>query len=224
MTNRKVAVAVLCGAGFTSLVLLLIKLSSPSVIALFLGLPLLPGGAIAHFLARSQDIDPPLLVLAANAIVYAGIAYAALRTFGAGIAAEKMRSSAIKLAFPVAVLVGLVCVPVLNPLWPRGMVELTRQEKNLQDAFPLGTGVDEARTVLRSKAIRFQEQIMSSDTVVVDRPEKSITAAAGDRVISARLETQASQFPCGYDIEIVLLFGPNEKLKDQYVRRLRLCP
>jgi hypothetical protein len=224
MTNRKVAVAVLCGAGFTALVLLLIKLSSPSVFALLLGLPLLPGGAIAHFLVKSQEIDPPLLVLAANAIVYAAIAYAALCIFGGGVAAEKMRSLAIKLVFPVAILVGLVCVPVLNPLWPRGVMELTQQEKDLQDAFPLGMGVDEARTVLRSKAIRFQEQTMSSGTVVANRPDKSIRAAAGDRVISARLETQASQFPCGYDIEIILLFGPDEKLKDQRVRRLRLCP
>ena len=68
------------------------------------------------------------------------------------------------------------------------------------------------------------EETETSQAAVINRSEKSITAAAGDRVISARLETEASQFPCGYDIEVVLLFGPDERMKDQYVHRLRLCP
>jgi hypothetical protein len=224
MAKRKVAVALLCGAGFVSLVVLLLKISSASAVSALLGLLLLPGGIIAHVLARSEEFGPPLLVLASNALVYSGVAYAAISIFGRGVTAEKMRLATIRLVFPVAILIGLVCIPALNPLWPRGMLELTRQEKLLQDALPLGMGMDGARAVLRSKGIQFQEQTETSLAVLLNRQDKSITAAAGDRVISARLETEASQFPCGYDIEVVLLFGPDERLKDQYVHRLRLCP
>jgi hypothetical protein len=224
MAKYRVAVALLCGAGFTSLLLLLIKLSLPSGIALLLSLLLLPGSAIAHLAVRSEEIGPPLLVLAANAVVYAAVSFVGLFIFGRGVAPEKMRLTAMRLVLPVVILIGLVCVPALNPLWPRGMKELTKQETTLQDALPMGMGVDGARAVLRSKGIQFQEQTETSKAVVVDRQDRNITAAADDRVISARLGTEASQFPCGYDIEVVLLFGPDEKMKDQYVHRLRLCP
>jgi hypothetical protein len=212
------------GAGFTSVVLLLIKLSSPSGIALLLTLLLLPGSVVAHIAVRSQEIGPPLPVVIANAVVYAAASFVGLWIFGHDITSEKMRLATIKLVFPVAILIGFICSPALNPLWPRGMTELTKQEKVLQDALPVGMGMDVARAVLRSKGIEFHEETETSQAIVLDRQDRRITAAAGDRVISARLETEASQFPCGYDIEVVLLFGPNERIKDQYVHRLRLCP
>jgi hypothetical protein len=84
--------------------------------------------------------------------------------------------------------------------------------------------MDGARAVLRSKGIQFQEKTETSQAVLLDRQDKSIPAAAGDRVISARLETEASQFPFGFDIEVILLFGPDDRLKDQYVHRLRSFP
>jgi hypothetical protein len=224
MAKYRVAVALLCGSGFTSLVLLLIKLSSPSGIALLLSLLLLPGSVIAHLAVRSREIGPPLIVLAGNVIVYAVVLFVGLSIFARGVEAGKIRLAAAWLVLPVAILTGLVSIPALNPLWPHGMVELTRQEKALQDALPVGMGMDGARAVLHSKGIRFQEQTETSPSSVINRPDKSITAGTGDRVISARLETEASQFPCGYDIEVVLLFGPDDRLRDQYVHRLRLCP
>jgi|HubBroStandDraft_1064217.scaffolds.fasta_scaffold30561_2 hypothetical protein len=224
MAKYRITVALLCGTGFTSVLLLLIKLSSPSGIALLLSLLLLPGSVIAHLPVRSEEIDPPLLMLAANTVVYAAISFVGFSIFGRAVVADKMRLVTMRLVFPVAILIGLVCIPALNPLWPRGMTELTKQEKVLQDALPVGMGMDGARAVLRSKGIQFQEETETSKAVVVNRPDGSITATAGDQVISARLETEASQFPCGYDIEVVLLFGPDERMKDQYVHRLRLCP
>ena len=224
MVKYRVAVALLCGAGFTSLLVILIKLSMPSGIALLLSLLLLPGSAVAHLAVGSREIGPPPLVLAANAIVYAVVLFVGLSIFARGVAAGKIRLAAAWLVLPVVILTGLVCIPALNPLWPRGMMELTRQEKGLQDALPVGMGMDGARVVLRSKGIQFQEETETSQAVVLEQPDRSITAAVGDRVISARLETEASQFPCGYDIQVVLLFGPDEIMKDRYVHRLRLCP
>jgi hypothetical protein len=224
MAKYRITVALLCGTGFTSVLLLLIKPSSPSGIALLLSLLLLPGSLVAHLTVRSQEIGPPILVLTANAVVYAVVLFVGLSIFARCVAAEKMRLATIRLVFPVAILTGLVCTPTLNPLWPRGMTELTKQEETLRDALPVGIGMDGARSVLRSKGIQFQEETETSQAVVVDRPDRTIAAAAGDRVISARLETGASQFPCGYAIEVVLLFGPDERMKDKYVHRLRLCP
>jgi hypothetical protein len=224
MGKYRVALTLLCGAGFTSLLLLSIKLLSASGIALLLSLLLLPGIAVANLPVRSQELGPSLLVLAGNAVVYAVVFFVGLYIFGRGAAAERIRLATMRLALPVAVLVGLACTPALNPLWPRGMKELTKEEKVLQDALPVGMALDGARAVLRSKGIQFQEETETSKVAVVNRAEGSITAVAGDRVISARLETEASQFPCGYDIEVVLLFGPDERMKDEYIHRLRLCP
>jgi hypothetical protein len=220
----KIAAALLCGAGFASLSLLLIKISSPSAASLFLALLLLPGGFFAHLVVRSDYLGPPLLVLAANSLVYSGVAYAGISMLGRSVAAQKMRLTTMTLMLPVAILVSLACVPRLNPLWPRGMTELAKQEKIIQEALPVGMGLETARAVLRSKGIQFQEQTETSQAVLLERLDRNIIAAAGDRVISARLETEASQFPCGYDMEIVLLFGQDDRLKEQYVHRLRVCP
>ena len=137
---------------------------------------------------------------------------------------ERMRIAAIRLLIPAVVLIGLICVPSLNPLWPRGTAELTGKVESVQNAFHVGMELENARAVLRSREIRFQEVAETSAMQILQEPGRSMTAAAGDRVLSARLETDAGEFPCGYDIEVVLLFGPDERLKDQYVHRLRLCP
>jgi hypothetical protein len=224
MTKYKVAIALSCGAGFTSLVLLMLNLSSVSALSTLLTAFLLPGGIPADLVLKPKEFSPPFVIFAANALVYSGVAYAGISVFCRSIVVEKMRLAALRLLPPAVILVGLTCIPVLNPLWPRGMAELTKQEKDLQAALPMGVGLERARAVLRSKGIQFQETTEISQAVLLDRQDKSITAAAGDRVISARVETDAGQFLCGYDMEVVLLFGPDEKLKDQYIHRLRLCP
>ena len=104
------------------------------------------------------------------------------------------------------------------------MLELKKQETELQSAFPLGMELNKSRAVLLSKAIQFHEETESSDIVVLERQGTRLAAAARDRVLSARFQTGASVFPCGYDMEIVLLFNPDGKLKEQYVHRLRVCP
>jgi hypothetical protein len=139
--------------------------------------------------------------------------------------AETMRLAAIKLAVPVAFLVGLVCIPALNPLWPRGMTELASQEKNLREGLPVGMALEPARAFLRSQGIQFYENTEEKHGIILDDAKgATVTASPGDRVISARFQTAASQFPCGYDMQIVLLFGRDDKLKQQYVHRLRVCP
>ena len=138
---------------------------------------------------------------------------------------ETMRLAAMRFVAPVAILFSLSCVPALNPLWPRGLAELATRESELQHALPLNMGLDRARTVLQSKGIPFHEDTEPNQTIVLDDGRGlSISAAPGDRVVSARLQTEARAFPCGYDIQIVLLFGPDERMRQQYVHRFPLCP
>jgi len=225
MAKYRIAVALLSGSGFASFVLLLLQVSPAAIISGVLGLFLTPGGVLADLLSRSKEFSPPLAVLAANALVYSAVALAAVLACGRSVSAATMRLAAIRLTGPVAILVCLACVPAFNPLWPRGMTELAKQERELQEALPLGTGLDHARAVLRSKGIQFQEEAETAQTVVLDDAKgKSITAVPGDRVVWARLETGASQFPCGYEIEVILLFGQDDRLKQQHIHRLRLCP
>jgi hypothetical protein len=224
MVKYKIIVALSCGVVFTSLTLLLLNLSSTARLSVVLSVILFPGGILTDFLLRPKEFSPPLLVSFANILIYSAVAYAVVSVFCRKVPVERMRTAAIRLLIPAVVLIGLICVPSLNPLWPRGMAELTGKVESLQNAFHAGMELENARAVLRSREIRFQEVTETSSMQILEEPGRSMTAAAGDRVLSARLETDAGEFPCGYDIEVVLLFGPDERLKDQYVHRLRLCP
>lgn len=185
----------------------------------------MPGGIVADLVLKPKEFSPPILILAANSLIYSAITYAGVSVLGRGLGAEKMRTAMIRLVLPVAVLVGLVCIPKLNPLWPRGVRELTAQQEALQGALPIGIELDRARAVLRSRGIQFYEETETAEKVVLDDGMgMRVTATPGDHVVSARLQTEARAFPCGYDIEVLLLFRPDQTMRQQYVHPLRICP
>lgn len=126
MAKYKIAVALSCGAGFTSLLLLLLKVSSAPALTTVLSVFLFPGGIIADLVLKPREFSPPLVIFAANALVYSGVGYAVVLVCCRSVAMEKMRLVAMRLVTPAVILVGLACIPVLNPLWPRGMAELFR--------------------------------------------------------------------------------------------------
>jgi hypothetical protein len=125
---------------------------------------------------------------------------------------------------PVTVLAALACIPSMNPLWPHGMRELTKQETDLQTAIPAGMSLEQVRGVLNSRKIQFYESTEPSDGVVLQNAETTITAQSGDTVVVSRFQTEAFEFPCGYDMQIVLVFGHDRNLKDRYIHRFRMCP
>jgi hypothetical protein len=125
---------------------------------------------------------------------------------------------------PVTVAAVLACFPSMNPLWPHGMKELARQESDLQSAIPLGVSLEQVRDVLNSRKIQFYESTEPSDRVVLQNPEETITAQSGDTVLVSRFQTEAFEYPCGYDMQLVLVFGHNRNLTQRYVHRFRMCP
>jgi len=80
------------------------------------------------------------------------------------------------------------------------------------------------RGVLNSKKIQFYESTEPSDGVVLENADTTMTAHAGDTVLVSRFDTKAFEFPCGYDMQIILVFGNDRNLKQRYIHRFRMCP
>jgi len=215
---RRIAFALLCGAGFTALLSLALHLSYVNLLASLL---LAPGGLIQALLGGT---DSPLAILSADFFVYSALVFVIASSLsGIRRTADSYRVR-LWLAFPVGVLVCMACIPTLDPLWPTGMTQLARREAQLYEILPVGIDLEQARGALGSEGIRFWEQVQQSDRVVLTRPEGSISAASGDTVISAQIPTNAGQFPCGYRIDIVLVFGKERRLTERYIHRFRICP
>ena len=219
----EVAIAILCGTGLPSLLLLLLRIAPVALVSVALALPLVPGFVLAGLLWRSEATSPPLAVVALNAMVYSTIALGIVSAVCRDVGTAALRLVTIRLLVPAFVLTGLTCIPALNPLWPRGMTELAKQEVELQAALPLNMDLAHARDVLRSRGV-LHEETATTERTIWSRQDASVTAAPDDRVVWSRLETAASQFPCGYQIEVFLIFGPDEKLKRRHIQRAPVCP
>jgi hypothetical protein len=217
MMMYRLSLAALCGLAVSAIIPLMLR--GPLWIAMPAGFFLFPGGFVAAILLHS---DSTFIVIAGNAFVYSGLAYVFLAT-RRDIGARFLRLASICLVVPVAVLVILSCIPSLNPMFPSGMAELGRQEAELQNAFPDTINGEQVRAVLRSKKIQFYESEPSAG-VILQREGTTMQASSGDRLISSRFQTNAGQFPCGYDMEIYLLFDAAGKLKQRYIHRFRVCP
>jgi len=221
MTNYRICLSLLSGLGLTSLVCILLNIPRASF---FLFALFTPGAIILNILLRSANWDSILALLGANVVFYSILALVVILLWFRNIQAAKLRHVATWMALPVTAMSCLVCLPSLNPLLPVGMVELSRQELGLQQALPLNMGLQDARLVLKAKGIQFGESIENSGGVVFDGPDGTIIASVGDRVLVSRFQTSASRFPCGYDMQVILLFGQDERLKERYVHRFPICP
>jgi hypothetical protein len=219
----KTLIALLSGSAAASSFILLLNVRS-LMVSIVASILISPGAVLVAFIHSSDQTDSPLAVLTANALVYSVIALIVVIVFCRKVTTATLRLVVIRLVIPALLLVALACVPAFNRLWPRGMAELTTQEKELREAFPVGMEVERARATMRAKGIDFYERTETSETVLLERGDTRVTAQPGDRVMSARLETGATQFPCGYDIEVLLLFGSDERMRRQYVHRQPLCP
>jgi hypothetical protein len=178
-----------------------------------------PGGLIAALPFHSES---PFIVMAGNAFFYTILTYFFLGV-RSDVGARFLRLASICLVVPVAALVTLSCIPSLNQMFPSGMAELGRQEAELQNDFPDTVNIENARAVLRSKNIQFDESNPSTG-VIIQRQDANMQASSGDTLMYSRFQTNARQFPCDYDMEIYLLFDATGKLKQHYVHRFRICP
>ena len=152
MTRPRLSLAVLCGGGLT--ILATLSLRAPLWIAVAAGYLVYPGVRVAEFLAWPDSV---LLIMAGNAAIYSILGFPVVWGLTRAKSAHALRLASAWLAFPVAVLVALALYSSLNPMLPGGMFKLERQATELQNAFPAGMSVEQARAVLRSKNIYFDE-------------------------------------------------------------------
>jgi hypothetical protein len=104
------------------------------------------------------------------------------------------------------------------------MAELSARESDLQRALPVGSNLTNARNVFKSRGIEFSDSVESADRIVLQGVGEKITASAGDRVLASNLPTSASKFPCGYRLDILLVFSPDDIMKERHIKRFPLCP
>lgn len=221
MTRHRFYVSLLSGLGFVSLICLLLNIGVANffLLALFI-----PGGVAASILPWRTSWISISALLGANVVVYSILVFAVLLLRFGTTERVKLRQIASRMVLPVAAISCLACFPSLNPLWPKGMAQLSKQESELQSALPLNMRLQDVRSILKGKGIEAVDFVENSEDVVFQGPDKKITAHAGDRVLSGRSQTSASSFPCSYEIQVVLVFGPDERLKERYVSRFPICP
>ncbi len=220
MTKYRICIAILSGLGFTSLACLLLNIPVANI---FLSALFIPGGILLSILSGSENGDSIPALLGVSSALYSILAFVVILLRFRNTQAARLRQIAVWLVFPVSAMSCLACFPSLNPLWPAGMAELSRQELELEKALPLNMGLDDARGVLRAKGVEFQESIERVEGVIFDGPDAKIKAVPGDRVLSSRFRTSASNFACAYDMNIILLFGQDERLKERYIHRFPIC-
>jgi hypothetical protein len=217
MTKFKVFASLLAGLGFVSLLCLSINIP---ILGLFLSLLFAPG-AIVMTVAK---LDSYIVLLVVNFAIYSLLAFCVILFRLRSLPEEEFKRFTVRMLLPVVAVSTLACFPTLNPMLPLGMAELADQERELEQALIPSMNLQEVRSILEKKNIDFGEQVQKTAKVLSQSPGKQIDASPGDIVVTGHWETSAWSFPCGYHMLIVLLFGPDEKLKDHYICRLPRCP
>jgi hypothetical protein len=104
------------------------------------------------------------------------------------------------------------------------MQRLAQEESELHDGLPVGSRLDQSRAFLRARGIEVHEEGVKVRQEIPRRNGPSFVVQPGDRLVSTRIPTDAGQFPCGYAIEMGLVFDSNGVLRENHIDRLRLCP
>jgi hypothetical protein len=215
--------ALLAGAGFTSLAVLALTVHF-SLVVYFSLVAITPGGvATSLFLPKWSELGHPIPVLLCNVVIYSSVAYPILK-YGLRLAESKVKKVIRILLLPVVALFGLACVPPLSPIWPHGMQRLKSEEQALRADLTVGMGLTPARAVLKRAGLSGSEQEMHKGGLVFSSGKAEMTAQPGETAVWARSETIAEQFPCSYVIHVVMIFGTDGMLRDKYVGSEGICP
>jgi len=212
MTRYRLSLAVLCGVGLSMLAPL--SLRGPLWLAVAARYCVYPGIRVAEFFAQPDSV---FLIMIGNAALYSILAFLVVLGFRRILTDPSLRLACIWLLVPVAGLTALSWYPSLNPMLPGGMAKLERQATELRNTFPDAMNVEQARGVLRSKNIYFDESEASAGPVLLGNGKTTMVAASGDRLIKGGVQTNSAAFPCSYDISVDLLFDASGKLKQRNI-------
>lgn len=212
--NRRMALAVLVGVAFTAISALMLRLTPLSYLAL------LPGRLATELLTDPEATPTALAILITNVLVYSVVAFAILRVipFDSDKAGRVLRI----LWAPALLVMIFAMVPRFNPIWPSGFEDLRVHERQLQDSLQAGIDLEEARA--RVSGIEISEIPIHETQEVLRLKDLTITADKGDLLLRTARRTQtAFRYPCSYDLEVVLIFGSDHKMKQRYIRERKTC-
>lgn len=211
---------------------LLFGVAIASLLAVVLNVPrlgheadvlLIPGGIVASVFSRAL-VPHPMLLLVANAIFYAMCFFGLCLSLRRWLTASIVRLGPWAVGFLAVVLFALACIPRFDPLWPHGMGELRDREVRLRNLIRGDMTIDEVRAALEQESIPLNEETEDRARDILRNRNTQIIASAGDRLIFSRFRTDAIQYPCDYDLQVVVLFAPDGKIKNRYVASLPICP
>jgi hypothetical protein len=189
MRARRLFLAGVAGIGFTSLLALLLNVLSQSILYLA-ALLLFPGGIVESVLFRFSWLGSPVPILVINSVIYSAVAYLVFYRLKYHPSARRTAIVAV-----VAVLLPcLACVPSLDPLWPRKMSELDEKEHLLREGLQVGSDLHSVRAFLRGQGIEAYEYEPKAEEIVLQRTDLQIVAEPGERVLSARVDTEAQRY------------------------------
>jgi hypothetical protein len=144
--------------------------------------------------------------------------------FRRSITVSRVRTGTPIVAIVAVILFTLACIPLLNPFWPHGMGQLATRVTEIRGIIQSNTTIDQVRAALQRESMTVNEETEVIPREILRNGNTTILAAAGDRVLSSRFRTDATQYPCGYDLEVLVLFGPDGKIKNRYIAPLPVCP
>jgi hypothetical protein len=123
------------------------------------------------------------------------------------------------------VLAGLAAGYFIYLCLPHGYRQLEQLESRLEQLTPQGARIDQVRAGLLHERIEYREWVQESEAPLLsDRSGVRISANAGEHVISSRHPTDAWQFPCGEQLNIILVFDEQSRLIRRYIGRFHMCP
>jgi hypothetical protein len=108
---------------------------------------------------------------------------------------------------------------------PHGYRQLEHLESRLEHLTLQGTRIEDVRAGLSHEDIEYREWVQESTAPLLsDGSGVKIAANPGEVVLSSRHPTEAWQFPCSEQLNIILVFDVQNRLTRQYIGRFHMCP
>ena len=108
---------------------------------------------------------------------------------------------------------------------PHGFRRLEQLESRLERLTPQGARIEDVRAGLSKEGINYNERVEDSAGPLLSvGSQVKIAANPGERIIFSRHPTEAWQFPCGEELNIILVFDRQNTLTRRYIGRFHRCP
>jgi len=108
---------------------------------------------------------------------------------------------------------------------PHGYRQLEQLESRLEQLTPQGARIEDVRAGLSREGIEYREWVQESAAPLLsDGSGVKIAANPGEYVISSRHPTEAWQFPCGEQLNIILVFVGQNRLIRRYIGPISHVP